>query len=620
MRWRSLCCPLLTAGLVSPHAGAQATQRRPLTKPDVERFVDSAFAGYVKESAQPSLAVVVMRGDTVLLAKGYGFERGSVPVSPDSTLFHIASVSKLFVATAIMQLVEQGRMRLDDPVSSWLPELAVPAEVTVRHLVTHTSGIDAPFQAAVVDDAGNLRALGAYFAEHTPRFGRPPGAEIRYSNQGMSLAALVVEKVSGMQFDDYVEQQIFTPLGMQRSSIRQPPPRELDGRVATAGTARVPDYLLLYPAGAVVSTPSDMGRFMSMLLSDGTTDHKTFLSASSVAAMQRRQWSARPDIPGVALGFFESDLGGARALFHTGARVHFSLLYLVPSQRVGVFIVHSMRQGGPFQNMRTRFVREFVQRYVGELVETNQARSLSSRMFAGVYRPVLFSTTTIERAAALLSDTRVVANADGSIDVHVPLGGRMRAEPQGAAVFRVREGDQAGLTIAFSDSSVASRRMFLSGATQDPVSFDRLQWYQRGLLHLILIAIALAIVASYSCTVLVMAIWRRLGGKRGRPVNGTHLPQLMLVASIAMLLAPVAAVATLLGGGGSAGPQKAVGVGVTLLFSASVVALASVPVAIAAPDRAQWNSARRVHRWLFAISSVTIFGLALYYHLGPFWL
>jgi CubicO group peptidase (beta-lactamase class C family) len=606
--------------VIAPDGKAQATRLTPLTPAEVERFADSAFAMYAKEPA-PSLAVVVVRSDTILLAKGYGFERASVPVSPDSTLFHIASISKLFVVTTIMQLVEQHRLQLDDPVSHWLPYLGLPANVTVRHLLTHTSGIDAPFAPAVVDDPADLQPLGDYFAGHRPRFGRPAAHEIRYSNHGMALAALVAERASGLQFNDYLDQRILAPLGMSRTSIRQPPPEVLNGRVATAGAGPVPNHLLLYPSGAIVSTPRDMARFMSMLLSDGRTGDTTLISAGSVGETLRKQWSARPDIPGVALGFFESDLAGVRTLFHTGARTHFSLVYLLPSERVGVFIVHSMRQGGPYQNMRTRFVRSFVERYLGNgnPVASGRSQSLSPGTFAGVYRPVLFSTTSVERAAALISDTRVIANADGSIDVRVPLGQRLHAVREGPATFRVREGDQAGVVIAF-DTSTAPRRMFLSGGTQDPVSFDRLRWYQRGMLHFVLLAIALGVVASYSVVVLVTAIWRRLV-RRPRPaVRREPLTLLMLLTSITTVLAPVAAAATLIAGGGAAGPQPAVGVFVTMLFAASVAALACIPLMLAAAGRAEWSLTRRLHRWLFALSSLAAFGFLFYYHLGPFWL
>ena len=619
--WLPKAAALLMIGLafVARECLAQPAGAAALTRGDVEALADSVFGRYVRESAAPSLAVVIVRGGEILLAKGYGVEHDSVPVSPESTLFYIASLSKVFVTTAVMQLTERGLVRLDDPVAKWLPELNVSPRITVRHLLTHTSGIDSPFQPGVVHDSADLRPLAEYFAEHPARFGRPVGEEIRYSNYGMALAARVVEKISGKQFDDYVEQQIFKPLGMQHSSIRQPPPKELSDRIATAGAGGLPGFLLLYPAGAIVSTPNDMGRFLVALLRGDKTDSGSLLSTQSVAEMQRRQWTARPDIPGVALGLFESDMEGVRGLFHTGARLHFSVLYLVPSERVGVFVVHSMRQGGPFQPLRTSFVRAFLRRYFGKHEPYNRFQARSSASFEGVYRPVLFSPTSIERAAALFTDTRVIANSDGSIDVQVPFGKRLHAVRERAATFRVHDGDQEGLSIGFGDSSEAPRRMFFSGATQDPVSFDRLRWYQRGLLHLVLLVIAFVVIASYSVVVMAIAVWRTLVRKPGQSVNRERESWFMLVASVSMLLTPVATVVMLLGAGTLSGPQRAISVGVTLLFGSSVLALSSIPIAIAS-NRGHASQTRQIYRWILAASSLVFFGLAVHYHLGPFWL
>lgn len=605
-------------------SNAQQMRSVSLTTTDVNRLADSAFADYVRETAEPSLAVVVVRGDSVLFAKGYGYESGTMPVSPESTLFHIASLTKLFVATAVMQLVEQGRMRLDDSIGKLLSDPRIPRGVTLRQLLTHTSGLDAPFLADVVDRQEDLRPLSTYFAQHAPRLGRPPAREIRYSNYGMALAALIVEKVSGEPFDSYLERHVLGPLAMSHSSLRQPPPQTLERRIAIAGSRPVPNYLLIYPAGAMVSTPSDLGRFMRFHLRDGGSSDSTVLATRSLVEMRRRQWSAHPKIPGVALGFFESDMGGARALFHTGARTHFSLIYLLPEEGVGVFIVHSMRQGGPFQSLRTNFVRAFVRRYFprNEGLEHPGGSAITSRTFEGVYRPVLFSNTSIERAALLFADTRVVANADGSLDVRIPASRPLNVVSQTSGLFRVQEGDHEGVAIAFNDTTRVPTRMFLSGATQDPVTFDRLRWFERGFLHLIILAVAFVVLGSYSVVTAGSAVWRKL---TKRPVKEVRSESLIaqwpaLISSVFLLVAPIVAMAVLASSDASEAPKRAIGVGVTLLFGASILALATVPISVLAWRRDYWTRWRRVYHAIFAACAVAFFALAAHYHLGPFWL
>jgi len=122
-------------------------------------------------------------------------------------------------------------------------------------------------------------------------------------------------------------------------------------------------------------------------------------------------------VPGVALGWFETHLGGVHGLYHTGARHHFSVAWLGPSQRVGLFLVHSMRQGGPFQNLRTEVVRAFVERYF--VRDTPTVLPTGSHAIDGVYRPALLSTTTVERADYVFLDTPVRSNADGSVALAV---------------------------------------------------------------------------------------------------------------------------------------------------------------------------------------------------------
>lgn len=612
---------LSLAGL-STDAFAQQSGPRPLTRLDLERFADSALARYVRESAAPSLAVVVIRGDSVLLSKGYGRADDSTPVSVDSTVYHIASLSKLFVVTAVMQQVERGQLLLDAAVAAILPEFAIPRDVTLRHLLTHTSGVDAPFLADVVDRASELQSLSTYFSAHPPRFGRPPGREIRYSNYGMALAALVVERATGEPFDAYVERHMFAPLQMRSTAIRQPPPPAIEGRMATAGSGRVPNYLLVYPAGAIVSTAADMGRFMRAMLTGGN-DGTPFLTTRSRSEIERRQWAAHPAIPGVALGFFESDMGGVRALFHTGARTHFSLIYLLPEQEVGVFIVHSMRQSGPFQSLRADFARAFVERYFRPVVPADSQGDSTPRAqgVAGTYRPVLFSRSTLERAAWLFTDTKVVANADGSLSLHLPASPELRLVPSDGA-FRVLHGEQRGLAVAFGGNAESGRRMFLSGATQDPITFDRLAWYERGTLHLVLLAIAYVVVAGYSIVALPLATWRLLR-RRVRPVLSAaevRANRMILAPSVLLTMGPLGVLAVLLTRSGSGGPRLALATGTTFVLCGAVLSLGSVPLALVAWRRSYWNLARRIYIAVFAVSSILAVALLMYYHVGPIWL
>jgi CubicO group peptidase (beta-lactamase class C family) len=633
---RALMLTILCVG--SSIAPAQSSQPR-LARPDIEGFSDSVFADYVRQSGAPSLAVIVTTARSVLFEKGYGSEDPALtsPVDPQQTLFNIASVSKLFVTTSVMQLVDAGRLGLDDRVDKYTGGITIRGKVEpvrVRHLLTHTSGIDAPFMRGIVTEPSAVIGLDAYFARYLPRIGREPGNEIRYSNDGMALAALVVERVSGERFDDYAERRIFGPLRMERSSLRQPPPFPLSQRVATAGSGSVPNFLILYPVGSMVSTVADVARFMQAILNDGVLEDRRLLSDTAVRAMLSRQWSAHTAAPGVGLGFFESDLGGRRGMFHSGARTHFSLLYLLPDEDIGIFIVHSMRQGGPFQFLRTEYVRAFVERYFPLPVRGSpaaadpEARRRASR-FVGVYRPILLSSSSIERAAWLGMDTPVTANVDGSLNVAIPGGATLRVTEAMPGVYRAREGPNAGLVIAFTaGDDNRPPRMSMSGATQDPVSFEMLAWYHRGTLHVTVLGLAFAIIISLclvsALRLIVATVRRRLEDHSSGGATPRRIWRLAVLASAIILCAPPAGVVVLIlnqsEAGAADGVRLALTTGLSLLLAGCVLALVIPGFSIVAWRRHWWSTADRVHFTVVAVAVVAFIPLLAYYHLLGFWM
>ena len=511
---------VLIPGLVA------AQPRHQLTGADLAAFADSMFAEYLRLSAGPSLAFLVVKDDSILFTRGYGSEdpAGTRPVDPHATVFWMASVSKLITAEACIREIERGRLSLDTFVRDrldWpLPSRAGWREVTLRDLLTHTSGLDEPFMAGTADRPEDLVPLAEYLSKVRWRAGRPPGEVIRYSNHGMALAGLLVERSSGVPFADYVEREIFRPLGMQHSTFQQPMSSELSQRLATAGTDARVDFLLPAPAGAMVATAVDMGRFLIGQLDTAGP------SAVSLRLVHH------PAVPGVASGWFETVLGGVRGLYHTGARHHFSVAWIVPSHRVGVFLVHSMRQGGRFQTLRTTVIREFARRYLPP--DATLLTSGSSHALAGTYRPLLLATTTVERLGYLFLDTPVEITADGAVMLRAPGElGTLRAEPAGNNAFEVREGPQAGLRIGFLDGE-GPTRIALGGTLLDPVVLERLSWWQRGFVHAVALGVASLVLTSAGIFLAVRAWLRR---RRSGAIGQQRAWPFVVVAGAGFILA-----------------------------------------------------------------------------------
>ena len=217
-----------------------------------------------------------------------------------------------------------------------------PEPVTLAHLLTHTAGFEDP-PYATYTDPHEVQPLNEHLAEKMPPRTYPPGKEYIYSSYGYALAALIVEKVSGMPFDQYVEQKIFRPLGMTHSRylLALPLPENLATGYFYQGGVQVPqpvDYDEDYPGGSIVSTAEDMSHFILAHLQDGCYQGGCILQASTVAEMHQRQAKTPYEGQNVALGFVEGLQDGQRLLGHSGAISGFgSILDLLPAHNLGYF-------------------------------------------------------------------------------------------------------------------------------------------------------------------------------------------------------------------------------------------------------------------------------------------
>jgi CubicO group peptidase (beta-lactamase class C family) len=447
-------------------------------------------------------ALVIVCGGRITFAGGFGRTAAGDTVDPNRTIFRAASNSKLFAATAVMQLVDRGLWTLDDDVNRYLPPAARlgplgGAPVTLAHLLTHTAGLDATFAGSVVIPADRM-TLDEYFARHSPRRVARAGEEISYSNVGMALAGYLVEMRTAQPFARYAERHIFAPLGMTRSSFDQPPPsawaRDLAGGPPHG---RYDVVFNPYPAASLVTTPVDMGRFIAAHLatetSVATLGAGRVLSPEALATMHASHFRAQPDAPGVAFGFFEGELNGHRTLFHTGDSGDHSLVLLLPDEHVGLYFVFS---GTDEQtSARDMFAREFMDAFFpGDRTATQSAVApmaparIPTAAFAGTYRTAAYSRSNYEKARALFAQVRVRAGtADtllitppgASVPVHLARGGPL--------TFRRDSGE----VVAFRASAAGQVTGFtLSGLIWDPSSWDRIAWWQDGRLHLLALGLA----------------------------------------------------------------------------------------------------------------------------------
>ena len=215
-------------GLAAMAASARAQRATRGGAPSLEAAVDSIAEAALKERSIPGLSVAVMRGAQMVLAKGYGFadvER-KIPAAPE-TIYQVGSISKQFTAAAIMRLVERGRVRLDEPLTKYLPDYPTQGHtVLVRHLLHQTSGIKEFLTVQGFDELENgsperysRSDLINLFRKEPFQF--TPGERWAYSNSNYTLLGVIIEKASGMTYEQYLQEALFQPLGLCHALLRR---------------------------------------------------------------------------------------------------------------------------------------------------------------------------------------------------------------------------------------------------------------------------------------------------------------------------------------------------------------------------------------------------------------
>ena len=428
--------PLISAPLPPPaQAPAVAPQPSPppvLTKADFETFLDALIPSQLRNRNIAGAVVSVVKDGEVLFQKGYGYAdfESKKPVLPDQTLFRPGSISKLFTATAVMQLVEQGKLDLDRNVNDYL-DFTIPKKypepVTLRQLLTHTAGFEDTLKNLFVTRESDMKPLRTYLVNQMPARIFPPGKVPSYSNYGFTLTGYIVERVSGEKFERYIEDHILEPLRMTNSTFDQPLPSQLAAQMSKGylNAAKKPrdfEFVQAAPAGALSTTAADMTRFMLAFLQDGSVDGVAILKPETVRQMETRQFELHPMINGLGITFMEYCMNPVRVIAHGGDTVYFhSDMVLVPDAHVGYFISYNSL-GKNVGGARGEVWRTFVNRYFpssGEPkvdIDPNTAKS-DGRAVSGVYDGTRRGETTFLKILALLSQFRVSSDKDGVVTV-----------------------------------------------------------------------------------------------------------------------------------------------------------------------------------------------------------
>lgn len=518
--------PAAEAASTSAEGEAPTAPMAPQIAPGaLEAYLDGVIGAAMTRDHLAGVTVSVVQNNQIILKKGYGQADFDPlrPVDPDRTLFRIGSISKTFTWILLMEEIAAGRIRKDAPINLYLPEeLQVRDQgfrnpVQVAHLLDHSPGFEDRVLGQLMERRFEReRPLAVYLRQERPRRVREPGEFSTYSNYGVGLAGQALVYVSGKPFEAQVEQEITGPLGMTRTTFREPHPPK-DGipapmpptlaadlsegfrwTPATGFQARPFEYLgHLAPAGSASSTSADMARYMIMLLNDGTYGETTIFGPTTARAFRT---GLQPDAAGLndwTHGFVRYGLPGGRTGYgHSGGTLSFSSnMVVVPELNLGVFVSVNTEGGTELaMNLPGQVVGQF---FGGALEGPRLGDPALARIadrYEGHYLGTRRAYVGLERFVGfIMSGATVSVSSDGRLLV---------SGMNGARTF-VPEGDPA--TGRFIAVQGTDRLVFEGGpekarafrGTYNDATFQRVGlWSQPWLLAVLALMSAVAAVAT----------------------------------------------------------------------------------------------------------------------------
>jgi CubicO group peptidase (beta-lactamase class C family) len=329
-------------------------------------LLDGAMLSWMQKAHVEGAALTVVDEKSAIYAQGFGnaVKSAGRKVTPD-TVFHVASVSKVFTAAAVMRLVESGAVRLDDPVSRYLPEFhplsrfVGSREITVRDLLCHHSGLPSEYLRGYMFGPYPPEDFMRRFLELPSLLSdiyvvAPPGSYYLYSDVGCDVLGALVSRIGGEPFEDFMRREILQPLGMSRSGYTIDDGLASDVSRGYHDGKEVPiSYYSGLPSTGLLTSAGDLGRFLSMLLAGGMYDGRRVFNESTMREMFMTQNADVPLDMGleIGLGFdvlHEEDLGGLRVVCKDGWDTPFrSYILMAPEYSLGVAVAANSQEGDP---------------------------------------------------------------------------------------------------------------------------------------------------------------------------------------------------------------------------------------------------------------------------------
>jgi serine beta-lactamase-like protein LACTB len=355
-RWTlSLSLLLLTPVIARAQPASTAATKYAEAAQAMERWI----AAEVTDKRLPALSIALVDDQRIVWARGFGLAdtEANKPATAD-TVYRVGSVSKLFTDIAVMQLVEQGAINIDAPVTDYLPDFKPTnpfnKPITLRQMMAHRSGLVREPPVGHYFDDTNPGVAKMVESLNRTTLVYEPGTRTKYSNAAVATVGYVLQKKTGVPFEKWVQEKVLTPLGMTQSNFTMTP--EVSKKLAKAvmwtyhgREFPAPTFELgEAPAGCMYSTVNDLGRFMTVLFNEAKTPSGVLLKPETLRQMLTPQFAKEGEKTGFGIGFSLSELDGQKRVGHGGAIYGFATdLAFLPEEKLGVVVIASRDVANP---------------------------------------------------------------------------------------------------------------------------------------------------------------------------------------------------------------------------------------------------------------------------------
>ncbi|AWI05481.1 serine hydrolase domain-containing protein [Clostridium drakei] len=472
--------------------------RETLTKDNIENFADHTFNEQLKKFNVPGAVFTVVKDNKVIFEKGYGYSDldKKTSVDPKTTVFRLASISKLFTATAVMQLKQKGKINLKEDVNKYLKNFKIESKyskpVTLENLLTHTAGFDEKFVGeSQTESYLKEKSLKDNLVSHSRPLIREPGIVPQYSNYGMAVAGYAVESVSGVPFAKYMKNNLLKPLHMNNTSF-------IFDKKTLANLSQGYDYkngiykkVPLYgqtflPSAGLKSTADDMAKFMIAHLNNGTYENSTILNKDSISDMHKNHFPTDMSIPCMGYGFSENYINGVKVLMHGGSEYGFhSMLYLIPGSNLGFFISTNGQEGGAVCDIASQhFMNRYYPKSKSQLTTNTEAEFEKSnfKKFEGTYMLTRCSKKDIGKLMMLLYPCAKIKSTKDALIVKYNNIESTYKEIEPLVFINTEKGD----TFTFKSDKPGNVYIINSSSA---TAYEKIQWYENPVLHKIIFAL-----------------------------------------------------------------------------------------------------------------------------------